>query len=359
MMEDMAADAAAAKAATAKAMALREKKAGKKSAAQDRSAERGSLSPRRSPRQEEVAADAAAAKVATDKANALRAKSVERRSAERGSLSPRRGASPQQEEAKPHLSWDDREEEKKRRRAALDDQKKRHQAAIDKASTLSPQSAQTTRSKNEGSLVKASGGDVQPPAMRSPPTAKPLGTINIVERKRRLAEIYKEFDLDGNGEVGADELLALGKTRRFLGHKGGEWTEHQNRNLLRNMGADQHGNVSEESFCKYFDKALSDDPKEFEATLQNFHECAAEVRIKKGLARCPHPADRYEWPQEDAKQEVEDVVAEVSLSEEKAISEDVALAAIQEAKDEQEAGVGQASNRPRRRGCLLCLRRAT
>ena len=28
------------------------------------------------------------------------------------------------------------------------------------------------------------------------------------------AQVYREFDIDGDGSVGADEMLALGKARR-------------------------------------------------------------------------------------------------------------------------------------------------
>ena len=41
-------------------------------------------------------------------------------------------------------------------------------------------------------------------------------------RERALQEVYQEFDLDGNGHVGEDEMLILGQTRRKLGQKTGE-----------------------------------------------------------------------------------------------------------------------------------------
>ena len=62
-----------------------------------------------------------------------------------------------------------------------------------------------------------------------------------------------EFDLTGSGDVGADELLLLGQTRRKLGQKDGEWSEEMNNSLMSKIGADETGNfLPEENFIKYF-----------------------------------------------------------------------------------------------------------
>merc|ERR1711934_910182 len=60
-----------------------------------------------------------------------------------------------------------------------------------------------------------------------------------------LRKVYREFDLDGGGDVGGEEMLALGKARRKLGQKKGEWTQDMNQRLLENMGVDRRGAVSE------------------------------------------------------------------------------------------------------------------
>ena len=49
--------------------------------------------------------------------------------------------------------------------------------------------------------------------------------------------MYREFDLDGDGTVGASEMLALGKYRREMGQKGGEWTQAKNDYMMTAMGA--------------------------------------------------------------------------------------------------------------------------
>ena len=69
-------------------------------------------------------------------------------------------------------------------------------------------------------------------------------------RTTSLQKVYTEFDLDGGGDVGSDEMLALGQARRALGQKSGEWTEANNEKLLRHMNADGEGNVTAESFVR-------------------------------------------------------------------------------------------------------------
>lgn len=72
------------------------------------------------------------------------------------------------------------------------------------------------------------------------------------DRAKALRKVYQEFDLDGGGDVGEDEMLALGQARRKLGQKSGEWTKEQNKNMMNNMGADKEGNVSVSNFVTYF-----------------------------------------------------------------------------------------------------------
>ena len=69
-------------------------------------------------------------------------------------------------------------------------------------------------------------------------------------RAAALHAVYKEFDLDRGGDVGRDEMLALGQARRKLGHKGGQWTEQQNEKLLVKMGSNNAGNVTAENFVR-------------------------------------------------------------------------------------------------------------
>ena len=70
------------------------------------------------------------------------------------------------------------------------------------------------------------------------------------QRQAELRKVYREFDLEGSGDVGADELLLLGQTRRKLGQKGGQWTAQNNANLMQKIGPDIDGNIPEDSFVR-------------------------------------------------------------------------------------------------------------
>ena len=107
-------------------------------------------------------------------------------------------------------------------------------------------------------------------------------------KERRVAmleNVYDEFDLDGGGDVGADEMLALGKARRALGQKSGEWTEAHNERMLEKMGADQNGNVVMDRFVKHFNESLPFDDDEFSRSIEQFLECARSLNQQKELAR--------------------------------------------------------------------------
>ena len=104
------------------------------------------------------------------------------------------------------------------------------------------------------------------------------------ERQSALQAVYREFEhLDGDGSVGRVELLLLGKMRRQLGHKGGEWTEEMNDRLLERMGAEANGDLSELNFVQHFDKTLTTDYEEFEQMIKQFMECARACRRREML----------------------------------------------------------------------------
>ena len=67
------------------------------------------------------------------------------------------------------------------------------------------------------------------------------GVLEAMRRAALLTKVYREFDLDGGGDVGEDELLELGQARRRLGQKEGEWTVENNRALMAAIGTDEEG----------------------------------------------------------------------------------------------------------------------
>ena len=62
--------------------------------------------------------------------------------------------------------------------------------------------------------------------------------VEAMRRRMALAMVYHQFDLDGNGSVGEEELLELGQARRRLGQKHGEWTIQNTHALLQTMIGD-------------------------------------------------------------------------------------------------------------------------
>lgn len=102
-----------------------------------------------------------------------------------------------------------------------------------------------------------------------------------------LERVYNEFDLDGGGDVGADEIFELGKARRALGQRSGEWTEAHNERMLEKMGADPEGNVSMEKFVKYFNQLLPQDDDEFGKNIHQFSQCAHSLDPQPVASQVP------------------------------------------------------------------------
>ena len=105
-------------------------------------------------------------------------------------------------------------------------------------------------------------------------------------REALLARVYSEFDLDGDGQVGAEELMAVGNTRQNLGQNERPWTVESNQKLLRYIGADREGYISHNQFVTHFSQALADeDDVQFTKTVGEFTECARNCRVAKLAAR--------------------------------------------------------------------------
>jgi len=104
------------------------------------------------------------------------------------------------------------------------------------------------------------------------------------EGKRReaaLQGVYREFDIDGDGHVGLEEMLILGQTRRKLGQKQGEWTREMNRSLMDRIGPDANDDLPETNFVRYFNGSLPSEAAEFDKNIEQFLECARALRKKK------------------------------------------------------------------------------
>jgi Ca2+-binding EF-hand superfamily protein len=72
------------------------------------------------------------------------------------------------------------------------------------------------------------------------------------DREKKLREVFQAFDLDGDGAIGAEELLVLGQQRRKLGQKSGEWTKEMNMRLMKKLDKNGDGKVLVREFVDFF-----------------------------------------------------------------------------------------------------------
>ena len=77
-------------------------------------------------------------------------------------------------------------------------------------------------------------------------------TIEELRRATALQKVYHAFDFDGGGQVGEAALLEIGRARRRLGQREGEWSEETNSALLSLIGADEQGVSMQFVFLVYF-----------------------------------------------------------------------------------------------------------
>jgi len=122
-------------------------------------------------------------------------------------------------------------------------------------------------------------------------TARELSPSRTSSRLLALSKVFKLFDLDGGGDIGEEELMLLGKARRAAGHRSGEWTDEQNKAMMKRMGMNRNGCVSEEAFVVYFDNTLPRDASQFEQAIQQFTEVAEICKQKKGKQTL-HPSGK-------------------------------------------------------------------
>jgi len=81
--------------------------------------------------------------------------------------------------------------------------------------------------------------------------------------------------------VDAAELLALGRARRALGHKRGDWTKEMNDRMIARMAGEGSLSVTEGDFASYFDRTLASEDAAFAATIVEFLDVAHSLKEKK------------------------------------------------------------------------------
>ena len=97
----------------------------------------------------------------------------------------------------------------------------------------------------------------------------------------KLLHVFAVFDLDCSGFIETTELLKLGKARRSLGQKSGEWTEEKNARLVQKMDANGDGVISAAEFSEYFEGALTKQQAGFDAIIEQFLVVANDCRNAK------------------------------------------------------------------------------
>jgi len=73
------------------------------------------------------------------------------------------------------------------------------------------------------------------------PTASPKQDpfVPAAVRTKQLQELFRQFDLDDGGAIGADELMMLGQMRRTTGQKVGTWSKEMNQRMVTRMTKDK------------------------------------------------------------------------------------------------------------------------
>jgi len=115
------------------------------------------------------------------------------------------------------------------------------------------------------------------------PNIKDEAESLLESRKDELERVYREFDIDGIGEVGEGEMFligtAIGMARRKLGQESCSWTYSQNLKMLETMHCDTMMHVSMKMFVAYFLRTMSDDSDEtFSTIMKHFLEAAQSFR---------------------------------------------------------------------------------
>ena len=98
-------------------------------------------------------------------------------------------------------------------------------------------------------------------------------------RKYKLFQVFIEFDLDNSGEILTEELLELGKARRKLGQKSGEWTEEKNAKLVKKIDVNGDGVIAMSEFTDFFAEALPRNRGEFAEIVQQFMEVGGRLSV--------------------------------------------------------------------------------
>ena len=124
-----------------------------------------------------------------------------------------------------------------------------------------------------------------PAHWRGVPGPLPTSPEQRQTRLHKLSGVFKVFDLDESGAIESAELLQLGKMRRQLAQKSGDWDEAKNAKLVKKIDANADGTVSDSEFSEFFEKSLTKDAVEFDLIVRQFMQVAQVCRQRKREAK--------------------------------------------------------------------------
>lgn len=100
-------------------------------------------------------------------------------------------------------------------------------------------------------------------------------------RQAELQRCFEAFDADSSGAVDVSELLLLGRMRRTLGQKPGEWTNEKNDRFIRALDPEGRNLIQAPRFVEYFNAKLPQDQQEFLRATRQFLQVAAAVQVMR------------------------------------------------------------------------------
>jgi len=109
--------------------------------------------------------------------------------------------------------------------------------------------------------------------------SSPVGggaSLSLTVRKEALLEVFKEFDLDRDGQLGLTELVNL---RRDVHLQKGSWVFGRNAELRSKVDNDADGALDAAEFVSYFAKAMPPTKGLFEQELISFMKAAASSQM--------------------------------------------------------------------------------
>jgi len=109
------------------------------------------------------------------------------------------------------------------------------------------------------------------------------GGEDNIERRKMIASLFDDVDMDVNGFLSHDELMMLGKA---TADNPEAWSEKENKDFFAELDLDNDGDIERSEFIDFYDKKFPDDDHmdEFRTKVKKMEKTAVELRGKKPQA---------------------------------------------------------------------------